>query len=642
MDFRDNGEGNDCSNRETDGFGEPPPATEDEAAGSGGGAARVLMTERLRDAMLREGGGDLLLQNDDRDDRVVQWLRALDMQVEGACRADERLKPLLKLTSASGGGAEDPLLAQLSQHFEPSEVGMLARCFCMPLVSVRVGKVVKQGTTLCPTSIRGNLNLALLPTSDFLVSFVGDNDQTERLVTVSGGSPNSYVKIEEISEDTSGRSFLVNVSDGSIFYFWCSEKSKLLGVELLGKMRDLLQRRPSIADLTGISESRLEYFATHLRGYLLGSAVDNADDRYSSIPMSDGDSTRSLQSQKSLRASHSSNQAARANLLSQGSLSPRISSFKEGLPRSSSVRNAREKLRKLGENHLAAVENLSAILPMPTYLSTFDDEKSPESTKSDPSAELCFLESLGGWKLPPASSLSSQASSDCRPVFAPCYCWCPPSSSVLKPSVISSGTPGLLKESSLPSLSSLVPVASSSLLIPSSSISLANLPQLELPAFLSDPLPRLPMPSSQPSPTFTPLICDPIVHIPVIDVCSAGQGYLVSAGPGVTSGIAPKLINPLIPDTNSVLEASARETLRLLISSSGNTSGGLASMLSNGNDVMNAVVAGSKGLYHGTVVVDALSDSLASMGLASKYSKTLNLEGTDHGEDEKGTEEREG
>ncbi|KAI4339170.1 hypothetical protein MLD38_024139 [Melastoma candidum] len=640
MDFRDNGEGDDGTNREIDGFGEPSPATEEESAGSGGGGA-FFMAERLRDAMFGEEGGDLLLQNDDRDGRVVQWLRALHTQVVGACRADERLKPLLKLNSASGGGAEDPLLAHLSQHFEPSEVGMLARCLCMPLVSVRVGKVVKQGTTLCPTSIRGNLNLALLPTSGFRMSFVGDNGQTERLVTVSGGSQNSYITIEEISEDTSGRSFLVNVSDRSVFYFWCSEKSKLLGAELLGKMRDLLQRRPSIADLTGVSESRLEYFATHLRGYLLGSAVDNGDARYSGIPLSDVDSTRSLQSQKSLRARHSSNQAARANLLCQGSLSPRISSFKEGLPRSLSMRNARDKLRKLGENHLSAVENLSASLPMPTYSSCFDDEKSPESTKFDSSAELCFLESLGGWKLPPASSLSSQVSSDCRPVFAPCYCWCPPSSSVLKPSVISSGIPGSLKESSLPSLSPLVPMVSSSLLIPSSSISLANLP-LELPVFLPDRLPRLPMPSSQPVPTFTPLICDPIVHIPVIDVCSAGQGYLVSAGPGVTAGIAPKLINPLIPETNSVLEESARETLRLLISSSGSTSGGLAGMLSNGNDVMNAVVAGSKGLYHGRVVVDALSDSLASMGLASESSKTLSREGwAGHVDDneEKGAEE---
>jgi hypothetical protein len=61
-----------------------------------------------------QGDGDLLLQRNDREDRVLQWLQALDMQVIGACRADERLKPLLKL-NASSSVAEDRLLAHLSQ-----------------------------------------------------------------------------------------------------------------------------------------------------------------------------------------------------------------------------------------------------------------------------------------------------------------------------------------------------------------------------------------------------------------------------------------------------------------------------------------------------------------------------------------------
>ncbi|KAG5607468.1 hypothetical protein H5410_028960 [Solanum commersonii] len=84
---------------------------------------------------------------------VLQWLLALDLQVMGACRVDERLKPLLKL-NVSAGAAEDRLLAHLSQNFEPSEVGMLARCLCIPLVSMRVGKIRKQGTLLCPTATR--------------------------------------------------------------------------------------------------------------------------------------------------------------------------------------------------------------------------------------------------------------------------------------------------------------------------------------------------------------------------------------------------------------------------------------------------------------------------------------------------------
>lgn len=64
--------------------------------------------------VVAEEDADLLLQQSDRVDNLVQWLRALDVQVMGACRADERLKPLLKL-NAFTGAAEDRLLAHLSQ-----------------------------------------------------------------------------------------------------------------------------------------------------------------------------------------------------------------------------------------------------------------------------------------------------------------------------------------------------------------------------------------------------------------------------------------------------------------------------------------------------------------------------------------------
>ncbi|KAL0317106.1 UNVERIFIED_CONTAM: hypothetical protein Sangu_2124900 [Sesamum angustifolium] len=108
---------------------------------------------RLTEVLVEDGEEDLLLQRSSREDGVLQWIRALDMQVLGACRADERLKPLLKL-NVSTGVAEDRLLAHLSQHFEPSEVGLLARCLCAPLVSIRVGKINKKGTHLFPTSKR--------------------------------------------------------------------------------------------------------------------------------------------------------------------------------------------------------------------------------------------------------------------------------------------------------------------------------------------------------------------------------------------------------------------------------------------------------------------------------------------------------
>ncbi|XP_056169633.1 uncharacterized protein LOC115664191 isoform X1 [Syzygium oleosum] len=120
---------------------------------SRGAAEEIGMAERLTDVFIGGGDGDLLMQRSDREDRVLQWLQVLDMQVVGACRADERFKPLLK-SSESSSAAADRLLAHLSQHFEPAEVGILAICFCMPLVSIRVGKIDKQGTLLCPTSTR--------------------------------------------------------------------------------------------------------------------------------------------------------------------------------------------------------------------------------------------------------------------------------------------------------------------------------------------------------------------------------------------------------------------------------------------------------------------------------------------------------
>ena len=83
---------------------------------------------------------------------------------------------------------------------------------------------------------RGNLTLVLLPSSDLRLSFIGDDGRTERLFTLTNKSQCSGVMVDEIPTDSSGRSFLVRTPDSRIFYFWCSEKSKLLGIELLGKV----------------------------------------------------------------------------------------------------------------------------------------------------------------------------------------------------------------------------------------------------------------------------------------------------------------------------------------------------------------------------------------------------------------------
>lgn len=128
------------------------------------------------------------------------------------------------------------MLAPLSQHFEPSEVALLARCLCVPLVSVRVGKIDKQGNLMCPTSTRGNITLTLLPTSNLCISLVDDDGRVERLGTISIGSGSSCTEIEEIPSDQSGRSFVLKIAGSKDLYFWSSERSKLLGDKLLEKV----------------------------------------------------------------------------------------------------------------------------------------------------------------------------------------------------------------------------------------------------------------------------------------------------------------------------------------------------------------------------------------------------------------------
>ncbi|XP_057981716.1 uncharacterized protein LOC131167012 [Malania oleifera] len=603
---------------------------------NGGSRDEIGVTERSTDILV-DGDGDLLLQ---QEDRVIQWLQALDLQVMGACRADERLKPLLKL-NVSSGMAEERLLTHLNQHFEASEVGMLARCLCIPLVSIRVGKIMKQGTLLCPTATRGSLNLTLLPTSDLRISFVGDDGCTERLSTLSNGQC-SAVAIEGILAESSGRSFLIKVPGGEVFYFWCSEKSKLLGIELLSKMKDILERKPSLSELTGISEARLDCFATHLRAYLVGSTVKNpqassttAETISLDITLEHSESTRNAHllsvSSKSLRSRHNGTQAVKANSPYQGSLSPRSSSFKEGLPRSlSSLRSAaREKLRRRGDGHLSATDN------EPVFTSiTVAATSSLESGKDKPAGvtgtgplSTSFLESLRASAVSIAMSPVPPHPPPGSSFFSPYYCWCPPIASTLQYTV-APPQHSISPEPSLPPLSSLLPATGpSSMLTSMPTLDLSKIPSVvDFPAFLPEPLVRLPFTthSAQQIPTFTPLMCDPIVHVPVIDVCSAGQGYLVSAGPSISTSMPPlhpKIVNPLIPEAESVVEKGARETLRLLISGSNQSSPQLMdvlpAVLTNSDEKQSVLVTGSRGLYNGTRDVGALASSIAAMGLAS-------------------------
>ncbi|KAG8390082.1 hypothetical protein BUALT_Bualt01G0046500 [Buddleja alternifolia] len=579
---------------------------EDSINFSSGGAetsvsANQSVTRRLTEIFVEDGDGDLLMQRSDREDGVLQWLSALDMQVMGACRADERLKPLLKL-NVETGVAEDRLLAHLSQHFEPSEVGMLARCLCIPLVSVRVGKINKQGTLLSPASTRGNLCLTLLPTSDLRISFNGDDGTLERLATLSTDAQCTAIEIEEIPADKSGRSFSIKTSDSMASYFWCSEKSKLLGDELLKKMKDLLMRKPSLTELTGISESRLNCFATHLRAYLSGSMVTSAQASGVLSATSSSDDSIGSSELRYPQSSFNSQKSSRFH-----SLSPRSSSFKEGPQKSlPSLRTiAREKFKRRGENLVSSIDGLSLVSSNnsdPSNSNSFQKEKLLEAN----GPALNFLDVFGKSSQLPLPFPEIQVPSSGPSHYSPHYCWCPPIGNLQLPI---SSTESL----SLPPFSSL--------LTSKTSLNLAELPPLDFPNLLPEPFVRLP--TSQQIPTFTPLICDPIVHIPVIEVCSSGQGYLVSAGPSMSTTIPslnPNLMDPLRPTAESAVEKGARDTLRMLINNSNQPNpqllGVFPSILSSSNDKQNLLAAG---LYSGTRDVDAITN----MGLILLSDKSM-------------------
>ncbi|XP_073124447.1 uncharacterized protein [Henckelia pumila] len=604
--------------------------------------ANPSIVQRLTEIFVEDGDGDLLLQTSDREDGFLQWFRALDFQVTGACRADERLKPLLKL-NVSTGAAEDRLLAHLSQHFEPSEVAILARCLCIPLVSIRVGKIEKKGTLLSPTSKRGNLCLSLLPTSDMRISFNGDDGSVERLATFSTEAQCTAIDIEEISADKSGRSFLIKISDAVVCYFWCSEKSKLLGNELLKNMKDLLMRKPSLAELSGISEQRLNFFATHLHAYLAGSVVTSAQVSGVLSVSSSSDSTidpceqrfpqSSSTCQKFSYVRQYGGQGSKTNLIYQGSLSPKSNQFKEGMSKSlSSMRSAsREKLKWCVENYVSSVENLALASSSnfdPSNANCFEQDELSEPNASRTSATFSLLEMLGKSSELPFSGSGIQIPSSGSSHLSPQYCWCPPVASALQFTKGNSHLPILSTESlSLPPISSLLSASRQSRLLTSNqTLNMAEIP-LDFPTFAPEPLVRLP--TSQQIPTFTPLICDPIVHIPVIDVCSSGQGYLVSAGPAISTAISPlnpNLVDPL-PAAESMLEKGARETLRMLISGSSQPNSQLLdvlpSMLSSGDDKQNVIAAGSRGLYSGTIDVDVFTQSFSTMGLVLLSEKPI-------------------
>ncbi|XP_076918595.1 uncharacterized protein LOC143579075 [Bidens hawaiensis] len=429
--------------------------------------------------------------------------------------------------------------------------------------------------------------------------------------------------IEGISADNCGRSFMIRVpTSDEPFYFWCSEKSKLLGNELLDKMKNLLEKKPSLADLTGISDSRLECFVTRLRTYLVGSNPQ-ANNNTEPVSLATPSSTTSLGHGGTGKSSHLASKSSRGRTCSiQGSLSPKASSFKDSPPRSLiSFKNVvKDKFRRKGEtSSFSCAENLDTISVSSSNTNISASKQSSKDKVSVSAIDSSLLPLITGLEVgldeKTVDDTSVISSTPPLSPFSP-YCWCPPVASALQMASSSQMKPTSVVDSfTLPPLSSLLAgSSSSSLLAPKPALNLD-----EIPPFLPEPLVRLPIsvPTSQQIPLFTPLMTDSIVHIPVIDICSSGQAYLVSGGPAMNVTIPPlhqALVSPLIQETDSMAEKSARDTLRLLISGSSQ----LPSVLAHVDGNQNGLASGSRGLYGGATDVNhAIANSIAAMGLVS-------------------------
>lgn len=97
----------------------------------------------------------------------------------------------------------------------------------------------------------------------------------------------------------------------------------------------------------------------------------------------------------------------------------------------------------------------------------------------------------------------------------------------------------------------------------------------------------------------------------------------MSAGPGIATSIPPlhpKLIGTMIPDSESMVDKGARETLRLLMGGSSGQSSSLMGVFPavlNDEDKQGVLVAGSRGLYSGMSDVNSIVNSFAAVRLSS-------------------------
>ncbi|KAJ1688594.1 hypothetical protein LUZ63_012749 [Rhynchospora breviuscula] len=559
---------------------------------------------------------------------ALQWLRALQVQSLGACRSDDRSLPpplslsppplpLLLRLSTLNPAAQNRLLAHLTQLLDLSQIGLLLRCLCAPLVSIRVGKINQLHNLLCPIPSRGRLNLNMAPSSWLQISFVGDDSGTEQLYSISCNSCEvDRVIIEQIAADASGRSFLVKLSESQVFYYWLSEKSLPHGLHLLDKMNDLLRRRPTLSDLTGISSSCLDSLGTHLQACLVSPKLAEAQSIHSESATSTCPSSENARlpypqnHRTSILGQASSISSSSPSLKGGASLSPRGKTcFKDHSSSPSSPRiggGIRDSKLKKRHGSLLAIPSLPFNHPPATgsppsgVVAGLSADLPPDFAPFNP---LTFQ-----FPLPPPDHASSI---DNQPLFKPQYCWCP-----MGPSRVPSALPPL------------PPLAVSPQVSAPNSLSLGSAASSELPKLLHDPLVHLPLPisslvipplpGSSQFPAFTGLMSDPIVHLPVMDIRSSGQAYLVSAGPAMSTAIPPLVVKPLVPTMESLIEKNARETLMRLLESA---------------PMPNPVHAVAFG-------VGAISSAISSMELDPSLEDDMSSQAEEQGENEQEQEQQ--
>lgn len=333
-------------------------------------------------------------------------------------------------------------------------------------------------------------------------------------------------------------------------------------------MKDIWRKRPTLSDLTGISSTRLDSLGTHLQAWLISPNLAVAQSNRSGSAASTSTPTSSENAtlprphhNRTSTSTHLTLISSSSALLSKGGaiLSPRGKTcFKDNSLLSASRIIGGFRDNKLQGRHMGplVIPSLPFSAP-PAEQSLAPSGAVPGLSAGLPPEFAPFNPLAFQFPLPPPDTASSV---DDGTIFKPQYCWCP-----MGPSCVPSA------------LSSLPPFASPPTVSAPSSLSLGTAASADCTKVLHDPLVHLPLPvsslvipplpGSSQFPAFSGLMSDPIVHLPVMDICSAGQAYLVSAGPAISTAIPPLVVKPLVPTTESVVEKNARETLMRLLES---------------------------------------------------------------------------